>query len=57
MGKVGTDVAKDAADILLLDDYFPNILLGIKEGRTIFDTFKKFTCYLIFKLKLNLKKH
>ena len=45
MGKVGTDVAKDAADILLLDDHFPNILKGIKYGRTIFDTFKKFTCY------------
>ena len=29
MGKVGTDVAKDAADILLLDDHFPNILKGI----------------------------
>jgi len=45
MGKVGTDVAKDAADILLLDDHFPNILRGVKFGRTIFDTFKKFTCY------------
>jgi sodium/potassium-transporting ATPase subunit alpha len=45
MGKVGTDVAKEAADILLLDDHFPNILRGVKYGRTIFDTFKKFTCY------------
>lgn len=45
MGKVGTDVAKEAADILLLDDHFPNILKGVKSGRTIFDTFKKFTCY------------
>jgi len=45
MGKVGTDVAKEAADILLLDDHFPNILRGIKSGRQIFDTFKKFTCY------------
>ncbi len=45
MGKIGTEVAKEAADILLLDDEFANILKGVKSGRTIFDTFKKFTCY------------
>lgn len=47
MGKVGTDVAKDAADILLMDDHFPNILEGIKEGRTIFDSLKKIIAYNI----------
>lgn len=45
MGKVGTDVAKDAADILLMDDNFPNIIEGIKEGRTIFDSLKKIIAY------------
>ena len=45
MGKVGTDVAKDAADILLLDDHFPNILKGVKQGRVIFDTLKKIIGY------------
>ena len=45
MGKVGTDVAKDAADILLLDDNFPNILKGVKQGRVIFETLKKIIGY------------
>jgi len=45
MGKVGTDVAKDAADILLLDDNFPNIIKGIKQGRLIFDVLKKIIGY------------
>ena len=45
MGKVGTDVAKDAADILLLDDNFPNILRGVKQGRVIFETLKKIIGY------------
>ena len=40
MVMVGTDVAKDAADILLLDDNFPNILKGVKQGRVIFETLK-----------------
>ncbi len=47
MGKVGTDVAKDAADILLLDDHFPNIVKGIKQGRLIFDLLKKIIGYCL----------
>lgn len=45
MGKVGTDVAKDAADILLMDNNFANIVKGIKQGRVIFDTLKKIIAY------------
>lgn len=45
MGKAGTDVAKDASDILLLDDHFPNILSGVKEGRALFDVLRKIIIY------------
>lgn len=45
MGKVGTDVAKDAADILLMDDNFANIVEGIRQGRIIFDNLKKIISY------------
>ena len=46
MGKIGTEVAKEAADIVLLDDNFGNIISAIEEGRNIYKTIKKVILYL-----------
>lgn len=47
MGTIGTEVAKEASDIILLDDNFANITHGVEEGRTIFITIKKVVLYLL----------
>jgi len=47
MGIVGSDVSKEAADIILMDDSFGSIVTGIEEGRTIFDNLKKTICYTL----------
>lgn len=46
MGKIGTEVAKEASDIVLLDDNFGSIVAAIEEGRNIYKTIKKVVLYL-----------
>jgi sodium/potassium-transporting ATPase subunit alpha len=43
----GSDVAKNAADMLLLDDNFSSIVNGVEEGRLIFDNLKKTIIYTL----------
>ena len=43
----GSDVAKNAADILLLDDNFSSIIKGVEEGRLMFDNLKKSIAYTL----------
>jgi len=47
MGVVGTDVAREAADMILLDDNFASIVNAIEEGRAVYQNIRKFLTYIL----------
>lgn len=47
MGKTGTDVAKEASDMVIADDNFSSIVSAVEEGRIVFDNIRKVTFFLI----------
>jgi cation-transporting P-type ATPase F len=51
MGKSGTDVAREASDLILTDDHFSSIEEAVEEGRNVFDNLKKF---IVWTLPTNL---
>ena len=46
MGVTGTDVAREAADMVLTDDNFASIVAAVEEGRAVFDNIRKFLTYV-----------
>ncbi|MBI5451606.1 MAG: cation-transporting P-type ATPase [Gammaproteobacteria bacterium] len=47
MGRSGTDVAREAADMVLLDDNFASIVAAIEEGRAVYQNIRKFLTYIL----------
>ena len=49
-----SDVAREAADVILLDDEFGSIVKAVEEGRRVFDNLKKSICYTITHLPVEV---
>jgi Ca2+-transporting ATPase len=47
MGKIGTDVSREAADMVLADDNFATIVEAVHQGRVVFDNLRKFILFLL----------
>merc|ERR1719313_2034277 len=47
MGIAGSEVSKEAADMILMDDDFSSIVVGVEEGRIVFDNLKKSIAYTL----------